>query len=192
VEYLRAKNKGKVCSVEGCNNPAKSKGMCSKHYSRFWRYGDTSVVKIKPRGAGCIDRSGYKKIGVGGAVRWEHIVVAEKAHGGELPKGAVVHHVNGNRADNRNENLVICQDATYHALLHIRKSAIDACGNPDFRKCDICKRYDEPNKMLSWFSKPNSATPNYRHRECNKAKSRETNERIRKRKAECKRLKEAG
>jgi hypothetical protein len=30
----RQKNAGKICSVEGCENEAKSKGLCSKHYQR--------------------------------------------------------------------------------------------------------------------------------------------------------------
>jgi DNA-directed RNA polymerase sigma subunit (sigma70/sigma32) len=31
-----------------------------------------------------------------------------------------VHHVNGDRSDNRPANLVICEDQSYHQLLHQR------------------------------------------------------------------------
>lgn len=50
----------------------------------------------------------------------EHVLVAEAALGKHLPEGAQVHHVNEDRSDNRNRNLVVCQDQSYHQLLHAR------------------------------------------------------------------------
>jgi len=35
----------RVCSVEGCDKPHKSRGWCRKHYLRFWRHGDPLTVK---------------------------------------------------------------------------------------------------------------------------------------------------
>lgn len=79
---------------------------------------------------------------------FEHILVAEKALGKLLPLGAVVHHHNKNRADNKTRgNLVVCQDRAYHLLVHQRMDALEACGHAGWRKCWICQRYDEPSKL---------------------------------------------
>jgi len=78
---------------------------------------------------------------------YEHILVAEKILGKHLPKGAVIHHVNGIRTDNRPENLVICQDQTYHKLLHRREKALKVCGHADWRNCTFCQQWDDPIHM---------------------------------------------
>ena len=90
----------------------------------------------------------YKRKYVKGAhPRAEHIVVAEKALGKRLPKGSQVHHINYDKRDNRNGNLVICQNAKYHKLLHLRTDAYNATGDPNLRKCIFCKEYDSLDNM---------------------------------------------
>jgi len=49
--------------------------------------------------------------------RAEHIIIAERSLGRRLKKGEVVHHINCDRADNRNSNLLICKIG-YHRWLH--------------------------------------------------------------------------
>jgi len=89
-------------------------------------------------------------------------LIAEKALGKILPTGAVVHHVNQNAGDDRNCNLVVCEDENYHRLIHKRQRAYDACGNPNFRKCQICKQYDDPTNLYIHCS---GRSPIY-HKKC--------------------------
>ncbi len=99
---------------------------------------------------GTIGVLGYavRKIGgrAGGTV-YIHRQILERALGKPLPKGAVVHHVNEDRADNRPQNLVLCPDQKYHKLLHKRMRARDACGRADWRRCWRCKEFDEPANL---------------------------------------------
>lgn len=69
----------------------------------------------------------------------EHLLIAERALGHRLPKGAVVHHFDGNKRNNARTNLVICEDQSYHRLLHRRQDIILFGGNPETeRLCHGC------------------------------------------------------
>lgn len=87
---------------------------------------------------------------------YEHRLKAEKAFGKPLPPKAVVHH-------HTPDQLVVCQDNIYHHFLHQRTRALRACGHASWRKCWICKQYDDPQKL--YFPKNKRNNP-YHHR-CN-------------------------
>lgn len=112
-----------------------------------------------PNRAGTVTEDGYVYRMIGYVRKMDHVRIAERVLGRPLPVGATVHHVNGIKSDNRHENLVICQDESYHRLLHVRTRAYEAAGDANKRKCPYCKKYDDVLKMAS-------ASGGYVHRQC--------------------------
>lgn len=74
-----------------------------------------------------ISSHGYVVVCEGaGERKYEHVLIAESVLGRALrhfgaghPENEVVHHINGDKADNRHQNLLICTHA-YHVALHAR------------------------------------------------------------------------
>jgi HNH endonuclease len=73
------------------------------------------------KGGRVIDKhTGYILISLGhGQRRREHTLKAEKVLGRRLHKGECIHHINGDKTDNRNCNLLICTNS-YHRMLERR------------------------------------------------------------------------
>lgn len=75
------------------------------------------------RGGEYIDRWGYKMVVARdrnylNPYSAEHVVIAEKMIGRMLIKGKeVVHHINGDKGDNRPENLLVC-NKSQHRIFH--------------------------------------------------------------------------
>lgn len=149
------------CSVCGDIAAILRRGMCGVHYRRVMRHGDPHKLLVRPLGSGTPNNKGYWMHEINGRNVLRHVLIAEQALGKRLPKGAQVHHVDEDRSNDRNDNLVICPNASYHQLLHRRQRALDACGNANWRKCHICKQYDAPSRLRFY-----EASGLVRHIEC--------------------------
>lgn len=137
----------RTCTVAGCNREHVAKGLCSRHWQRM-RNNGTLEVSIRGNGEGTIG-SGYIRHKRGTRPVFAHVEVVENALGKPLPRGAVIHHVDGNGLNNSNDNLVVCENRSYHYLLHVRQRAYEATGDPAKRKCPYCKQYDAVENMVS-------------------------------------------
>ncbi len=104
------------CSVDGCKRKARAfSEWCSPHHERAQRYGSPTADRPLPKGW-TLDSDGYRLIrppaGYLGHVNatgyaYEHRVVMERVLGRSLRREESVHHKNGDRADNRPDNLEI-------------------------------------------------------------------------------------
>lgn len=107
------------CSVEGCGGKVVAKGLCDKHRKRLKRNGSEHIHINQPWGAARTVRSdGYIYITVNGKQVMEHREVMAKKIGRPLHPEEVVHHLNENRQDNREENLVLFESVAEHSRHH--------------------------------------------------------------------------
>ena len=108
-----APQKNRTCEVSGCEKKHIAKGMCSMHYRRFCLYGDVNARPGKPRSNKTeISQGGYIKIyepehpnSNGNGYILEHRKVMSQMLNRPLLDSEQVHHKNGDRQDNRPENL---------------------------------------------------------------------------------------
>lgn len=85
------------------------------------------------------------------AGKHSHVKIVEQVLGKTLPQGAHIHHVNGNGRDNSHSNLVVCQNQSYHLLLHSRLRVLRRGGNPHTQRiCGRCNSIFDIGKMIGW------------------------------------------
>lgn len=105
---------GIPCATEGCNLPVIAKGMCSKCYSAWRKHGDPLKRSswFNKRNNDLIDDQGYVLVYApkhqnsrkSSRVPKHRLVMAEYL-GRPLKNNENVHHKNGDKSDNRLENL---------------------------------------------------------------------------------------
>lgn len=119
----RIKNAGRGCSVEDCDGQAVAKLLCNKHHQRLCHHGDPSIVHrggekdTRWKGGRTATSAGYIYVWVdkddpmyvmtknGKNYALEHRLVLARSLGRPLEPHETVHHINGDRSDNRIENL---------------------------------------------------------------------------------------
>lgn len=133
----------RVCEKCGAEFVASKKDV-SKGWGRFCSRRCKGWSGPRRRGAAAWNWRGGRSVNRGyvslSSGEREHVAVAERALGRPLPAGAIVHHVDHDRSNNANTNLVICHDQAYHQLLHALERVLRAGGRPFLDKiCGRCK-----------------------------------------------------
>jgi hypothetical protein len=122
-----------------------------------------------------ISSHGYVKIKVGinhhlsdsNGYAYEHRFIAETKLGRMLNPGEITHHINGNKTDNRSENIEIVSSIAEHFFRHrannnLRKPSEDncvilckcGCGN----KFELYDKSGRPRYYISGHNKPDAPT----------------------------------
>ena len=125
------------CSLPGCSEKYECSGYCNRHYKRWVASGEPGPVEPlhAPTGSGHVGRNGYRCITVNGRRELEHRLVWERHHG-PIPDGYHIHHKNGDKLDNRIDNLQLLSESAHHRLhgVQISRTSIAAGGRKSIRR----------------------------------------------------------
>lgn len=120
VNYWNIYRKGvHICRSCSCKNTAKT-----REKKDSWNKGK----KFTPKhlGSSYINTNGYREIWVGdhtipnnaGGYQREHRILKELEIGRSLTDGEIIHHVDGNKINNRLSNLYVCDGHFEHRKIH--------------------------------------------------------------------------
>lgn len=128
----------KICSIEGCENPFKARGWCSKHYKAWKKHGDP-LTTLRPGYS--VNNNGYRVVwdNVNKTFIPEHRIIVANHLGRPLEPGETVHHINGNRQDNRIENLQLRQGQHGNGVI----MKCQECGSLNIKSVAL----DDPNEL---------------------------------------------
>lgn len=115
LKYCSDKCALKKCHLNRFNDPIRRKKHRDQEKARYWKNNGITSEKdyrCAPKGSGCITKWGYKRLtkhghpnaAKGGAI-FEHVYIMSEHIKRPLKKGETVHHKNGQKLDNRIENL---------------------------------------------------------------------------------------
>lgn len=124
---------------------------------------------MRARGTGTINSSGYIEVRVKGQrqKKFMHRLVWEQ-HNGQIPDGWHVHHINGDKLDNRIENLMVIDEPTHHKI-HAGYKFVDGKW---WKRCNVCGEFKQ---LYVDFTIKGNKTNAYRCKDCMNAYLREYN-----------------
>lgn len=77
----------------------------------------------------------------------EHVVAMAIMIGRSVPKGMVVHHMDGDKRNNAPSNLMLCTQRD-HTRMHVMMRAVERCGDGWKRPCRFCGEYSMISDMV--------------------------------------------
>jgi len=93
-----------MCASQSCENLSRKRGFCETHYRQFLRTGTTFPYK-KYSKTGSVNSSWYRVVVKNGKGILEHRWIMQELIGRILFAHENIHHKNGDKLDNRIENL---------------------------------------------------------------------------------------
>lgn len=171
----------KVCSIDGCEKPRRTRGWCHTHYTRWRSHGDplVTLTHATPEDAflartepivgdpGCIiwtgslNGSGYGRLRVNGRMVLAHRYAWERERG-PIPDGAVLDHTCWERACCNVEHLRIAtpqeNSANRSGAWKGRKHDLPRGVYRDRRGYRALVRHNGQQNYLGMFSTPEEAS----------------------------------